>query len=357
MEEVKVCPECGVPEPIYQQLTWLNSGVIVQKGKETTRLSFIESENLDPLFDGISEIIGVPVERLVIETARRGTASYVRGLIPPEVRELARTSRTELDFLISAMFTTMQLFGYAKCELSDFSYEGGEDDYGLERVADPCSVPIFCGCVAGACEGLVGREFGVDYKEVSPGIYEITACVSKHPAGLKGRLKPKEYHHRDGDIELERCGTCGGPAGLSGFKWNLDRGRIENTFTGRRLAVISHTTLDPIFGELKEELGETIPAVVVEAQRRFVKTGFSSIEEVSDEGDFRNQLALRGLGNLRELEMGAKGLRMRIDNAGNHLMIVGLVQGLFEMAFGVNSHVEWEFSGEGDLEMEVTPTA
>ncbi len=36
-------------------------------------------------------------------------------------------------------------------------------------------------------------------------------------------------------------------------------------------------------------------------------------------------------------------------------MVVGLVQGLFEMAFGIESSVDWELSPDGDLEVEVIP--
>jgi hypothetical protein len=79
------------------------------------------------------------------------------------------------------------------------------------------------------------------------------------------------------------------------------------------------------------------------------------MDEVADEGDFRNQLALRGMGDLREFKMDARGLRMRLNNACMHLMVVGLVQGLFEMGVGVESRAEWELSQEGDLEVNVTP--
>ena len=94
---------------------------------------------------------------------------------------------------------------------------------------------------------------------------------------------------------------------------------------------------------------------MVEAQRRFVKTGFYSIQEVSSEEDFRNQLALRGLGNLKEIKMGRKGARACIDSPVMHLMVVGMIQGLFEMAFNTDSNVEWELSEESDLRIEVTP--
>jgi hypothetical protein len=123
------------------------------------------------------------------------------------------------------------------------------------------------------------------------------------------------------------------------------------------MAVLGPTFLDPLFDELELELGDTIPRAVVEAQRRFVKTGFYSIEEVSNEGSMRTQFALRGLGNLRGIEMGKKGVRVRLDNAVMHLLVVGMIQGLFEMTFGVDSNVEWELSEENDLLVEVTPTA
>ena len=162
------------------------------------------------------------------------------------------------------------------------------------------------------------------------------------------------YRDRDGDAELARCAGCGGPAALAGYKWYPDRGIVKNTHTGKRMAMLGSET-DAIFAELEREFGRIIPRAVVEAQRRFVKTGFYSIDEVGDEGDIRTQLALRGLGDLREIKMGKRGVYLRLDNAGLHLMVVGLVQGLFEMAFGIESSVDWELSSDGDLELEVIP--
>jgi hypothetical protein len=53
--------------------------------------------------------------------------------------------------------------------------------------------------------------------------------------------------------------------------------------------------------------------------------------------------------------MGAQGMSMRVDNAANHLLTVGIAQGYFERAFDIRSHVEWELSVEGDLLVEATP--
>lgn len=86
-----------------------------------------------------------------------------------------------------------------------------------------------------------------------------------------------------------------------------------------------------------------------------MKRGFYTIEDARDEGDFRAQFALRGLGNLREWKMGMQGMSMSIDNAACYLMTVGMVQGLFELALDTESFVDWELSEEGNLEIEVTP--
>ena len=117
--------------------------------------------------------------------------------------------------------------------------------------------------------------------------------------------------------------------------------------------MLGPAALDAIFEELERELGENIPEVVIEAQRRFVKAGFSSSQEVRSVEDFRQELALRGVGNLREFEADKSGLRVRIENPYLHLMLVGLTQGLFELAFGREGDVEWDLIEDGDLIIRV----
>jgi hypothetical protein len=121
------------------------------------------------------------------------------------------------------------------------------------------------------------------------------------------------------------------------------------------MVMITPYELDPVFQELEAELGDTIPRLVVEAQRRYTHEGFHSLWKIMHEGDFRDQFAMRGLGNIKEIEVGKEGLRLRLENAVLHLMIVGTMQGAFEAVSGAGSKVEWEFSEDGSLEIEVTP--
>jgi len=366
MSEVSLCPECEVPEIFSAENLWLNNGDIVQRRNQNSRLAFLECENLDPLFLNIGEIIGMPIERMLINITARGLKRYLSRMIPEDVTSvlhsmkpgdevLRERCRQLIDALNAANTMLARIFGSGKYETMDYRYERDEKDFSTIRVSEPYSVPLVVGTTAGHIGALVGGEREMEYKEVSPGVYEITSRAAAGDEVLYERLKLKDYVHEDGDIELARCGTCGGPAVFSGYDWDLDRGIIRNTFTGRRMAMLGPSLLDPIFEELEAELGEAIPHAVVEAQRRFVKTGFYSIEEVRDEGDMRTQFALRGLGNLKEIEMARKGVRVRMDNTTLHLVVVGLIQGLFEMAFDMDSNVEWELSGDNNLYLEVTP--
>ena len=355
MLEIGRCPECDVPEPFYQGHEWLNNGDVVQKADHRARMGIIECEALDPLFTTVGDIIGQSIYPLIINITARGSKFYLDNLIPEEVRELVRTGKVNLKPLAEPIFTLCHVMGFGQYEFLDYRYQNDADDFARAHIFRPFSVPEVFGAFSGGVSAMVGGENSIAYEEISPGMYEVIAKWTKFEDVLKEKMRFYEYHHRDGDIQFERCVTCGCPRAFSEYYWNLEKGVIVNGKTGRRMALLGFELMDPVFHALEDELGDTIPHIVVEAQRRFVKTGFYSIEEVRDETELRNELALRGLGNLRELNMTSKGLRLRIDNASGHLLTIGIVQGLFEMALDTDSFADWELSEEGNLSVEVIP--
>jgi len=358
MIEVERCNECGVPRQVADDHQWLDSGVIVLKSDPHLRMAFAESENLDYLFDVIEELIEVPIEHLLIDIERKGTRDYFNPLIPREVKDMLKSRALGLDPIIDALIMTNRINGLGNYDLVSYRYELDNDDYITVVSYNAYSVPLALGDMAGGCEAVVEREYSkVSHKEVTAGVYEMTAAVSGVPAELQDRLELKEYHLRKGEVALERCATCGCPSALREFKWDLDRGTITSALNGRRMAIVHPSVIDPVFEELEAELGEEIPNVVIEAQRQITRSGFFTIDEIADGGRFADHLALRGMGNLTEFEMNARGLHLELDNVCMHLMVAGMVQGLFEMSYGVESDIEWELTEEGDLRVEVTPEA
>jgi hypothetical protein len=355
MHTLKSCPECGAPELFTNENLWLDNGELVQAGDQKNRLAFFECENMDPLFENLSDLIGMSIEPLVIEIAKRGLRAYLSAFIPDLVRERVKSGEMDLKSFDDAFRDLARPNGYGNYEYVDMRFKQDSDDYFTVSIQEPYSLPICVASHAAALEAILGYDHGVTYTEVSPGIHDITAFPAEHPKEYKGRMRARPHKHVPGDIQLERCGTCGGPLALKNYKWYPERGIVLNTVNGRRMAIIGGALMDPLFEELEAELDESIGRNVVEAQRRFAKTGFYSLEEVTEEGDIRTQFALRGLGNLKEIKMGRRGVHVQLNNSTLHLLVIGLVQGLFELAFDIDSDVEWELSREGDLTLDVTP--
>jgi hypothetical protein len=354
--ELEKCPECGVLKIAASEHLWLNNGDIVHSRARSTRIIFLETENLDPLFRGIERIIGMPIEHMVITSSRRAYRIYLNAFVPELIRE--RIQRKEFDYgpYDDAFRDVAGLNGCGRYEGVSHRYEQDEDDYDTVTISEPFCVPMTVAAHVGAIECLTGVDQGYKYEEVSNDLYKITSSPSPHLEELKERLWFEPYQHRDGDLELERCATCGCPKVLGGYQWFPDRGIIINKTTRRRMSISGNELIEPVFKELEQELGDIIPRAVVEAQRCFTKGGFYTMDDIAEEGDFRTQLALRGLGNLKELSMKKTGMHMKLENAALPLIIIGLAQGFFEMGLGLDSSdVDWELSKDGALEMEVKP--
>jgi len=314
---------------------------------------FLECENLDPIFRDIERIIGMPIEHAVTAAKRKAVRAYLGSLLPDATKEMLRKREIDWKPVNDGFRAVARISGYGRYEVVDFRHEKDKDDYIVETIREPYSVPLACGDMAAAFEILFGCDLGVEYKEQGDNLYEIRAFVASHPEELRGRLRFREVDIKPGEVHLERCGNCGAPVALSDYAWYVDRGVIVNRITGRRM-VLTGMELDAIFTELENELGDIIPRAVIEAQRSFVRSGFYDIEGLGTR-DMREQLAVRGLGNILELKSNDKGLNIRIENAFMHLLVIGMVQGLYERTYDVDTRLEWDLSDDGELNVTVTP--
>ncbi len=334
---------------------WLSDGSLVQARRHESRMAFIESETWDPIWKGLAELIGLDIEHLVIVGSRRAVNIYMRQMVPAEALKAVQAGDMDIRPVIEAVFAIAEHMGYGSLSLEDIRYQNDEGDFAVIRYTEPFSLPLAVASVAGTTEALTARENMSEYTQVAPDTYDIRIFPAEHAAELKTRLTTAPYEPSAGGVELERCGTCGAPAGLKEYEWDLERGVIRGRETGRRMAMIGPQMIDPVFEELEAELGSEIPRMVVEAQRRFVRTGPFRASEITGTDEMLRQFALRGLGELTDLHMGKKGVRVTIANAVMHLWVVGAVQGLYELVFGEGSSVDWELQEGGRLEIEVSP--
>lgn len=348
------CRGCGVPAYVSRGLTWRGNGVITQRRDPDHRMLFNESENLDQLFDGIEEIIGLPLEHIVIESKRRETREYVEKLIPYPARRVARY--VGLKAMIGHLGKTARAYGFGEIGLLEKRVRFRDDDYVTMWVRNPHCLLFYCGENLGAWEALDGRESRVEYEEASPGSrsYKVTNRIGPHPVELSDRLAPPRYSYKAAAMDLERCPACGIPRRVASCRWDLDSGIITDPATGRRMAIYGPSGLEAVLMDLEAELGEAIPEAVIESQRRYTRRTFRREELEAGQESVREMLAVRGLGYLSDWEYGDEGLRLVLQNACMPLIMVGFFRGAYEITSGrEESSAEWEFRPDGDLVVEI----
>ena len=157
MIEINPCPECGIPDFIPGEQQWLNNGDMVQKREQWHRMIFIESENIDPLFKGIEQIIGASMENIIITAVRRAVVLYLSLFIPEAIRELVQKRRIPLRPLSKATADMARMMGLGNYQYVDLHYEMSIDDYYTVSVTEPFSIPMIVATHAAGVEVMTGQ--------------------------------------------------------------------------------------------------------------------------------------------------------------------------------------------------------
>lgn len=371
---VKTCGKCGVPSIVGNGLAWEGNGVISLSNSSTNRMVFFESQPIDQLFRGIDELIGMPIEHVVIESRRRETRRYIERAFPPEIRRVmeGRGGRVEGEglglppdeqkLLLGTMKSVTRsiidisiAYGYGDQRMGDGWDRGDDFPWRTQVIAHPYSILFITADNLGSVEAFEAADMRVGYKEIGPDTYQIDVYPGPHPVELAERLKRKRYDFKPGDIEYERCEECGVPLVVSYRRWDTANGTITDPETGRSMAIFGPFAVDSTFEDLEAELGDAIPATIIEAQRRYIKSAWDVESWNKDGATFQQMVALRGLGNLTTFDGHPKYLTMVVENACLHLPLIGTAQALVELVYRAESSTcEWELADDGTLTMTVT---
>lgn len=371
---IETCGYCGVPLIVSNGLNWEGNGVISLRNSPKNRMVFFESRPIDQLFGGIEELVGVPLEHIVIESRGRETRRYIQRAFPPDVRKVmeGRGGRAEgqglglagdeLEMLLATMKVLTRsiidignAYGYGDQGMGGGWERGDDFPWRTQEIRHPYSILLAAADNLGSVEAFENTDMRVRYEETAPDEYEIEVFPGAHPVELADRLKRKRYDFKPGDIEYERCAECGVPLVVSYRKWDTGSGTIADPEKDRRFAIFGPLGVDAIFEDLEAELGEAIPAVVIEAQRRYIKNAVAIESWNKDGSTFQQMLALRGLGNITTFDGQPTHLRMVVENACLHLPLIGTAQALVELVYRADSSTcDWELAEDGVLTLTVT---
>ncbi|MEJ5186839.1 MAG: hypothetical protein WHT46_07140 [Candidatus Geothermincolales bacterium] len=366
------CPDCGVPSFIGRELDWGTDGVIHLRRSPRNRMVLFESNVIDNLFRGIEELIGLPIEHIVIESRRREVRRYMEGVFPAWSRRLMMRLNEGLSGLplfrtwghlirnpigkavAGKAFQVGKVYGYGEAGWGPLWEAKDVHPWRVIPVREPYSVLFYAAEILATVEAFEGRDMWVRYEQEGDDTWVFTVYPAEHPVELGGRLRRRRYAFREGDLVLEKCPRCGVPREVGRMTWDLQRGIITDGDTGRRLAIFGPHALDSVISDLEEELGEEIPQVVVEAQRRYVKSRVAQENWRRRGTTFARMAAVRGLGYVADFEVDEKRLRVRILNSCMPYICVGMAKALYELAMGrESSEAHWNLSDDGELEIAV----
>jgi hypothetical protein len=353
MAEIELCEECGVSLIVAETHTWHENGVMTKADDPDQRMTFYESNDIKGVLAGLDKMIGLSIDRIVIESKSREARQYARkssASISYDVGE-----PLDVEAVANYLADHARAFGFGDVRPFEWRHEGDDDDYLTMSVKSPHAILILCGELVGIWEVIDGREHYAAFEKTGEDEYHITNRVGLHPVELRERLQFNSYPFKPGNIIFERCWSCNVPLGVAGYLWNGNAGTITQRETGRRMAIIGPSGIEAILNDLEAELGEAIPAGVIEAQRLHVKRAMKEDNWKGAPTDYRQAMAFRGLGNLTHFGGRRQHLEVTIENACMPLMTVGFVQGFYELALGYEeSSYEYEFTDDGVLSVDIT---
>jgi hypothetical protein len=267
------------------------------------------------------------------------------------LKHVIRVVRNSLGKTITRqVFDIGRVYGYGDVMLGPLWATNDIHPWRVNIMRNPHSVILFAAEALASVEAFENREHWIVYWEMDEDTYEYSTYPAEHPIELQERLKRRRYDFKPGDIEYERCEGCGLPLEIASLEWDLGEGTIHDPESGRRMALFGPFAMDAILYDLEAELGPSIPEVVVEAQRRYVKARIADERWSRSGAAFHRMTALRGLGMISDYRANAKNLRITIQNSCMPLLVLGTSQAIFETAMGAeSSKLEWRLSEDGDV--------
>ncbi len=346
---MKMCPECGFPVKFARYFDWRNDGTIIGTDRVRTQsqITFIESGELEGVFEELSLLLGVPLDHILIEAEKNvGKAFYAST--PVRFLKYApknRYARPAFVARISVRVVRSEVAGLGAGLISTDSYRGGTSM--VIRLENPCFIPRSVGNSLGiyeSIEGIRGADYEYGIEDGDLVIWMRHSSVEKDPLS-ESRLYLEPIEPAEDIVRYDRCGTCGTPSLVAeSLEWRLAEGLIINRITGKRELVQAVQSINAMMRELEAELGDEVLKPIYDCEKEITRAQLSTDMDIAAPG-FRDDclmyFAFRGLGYPRTLSEEGRSLRVEISNAYNAVLYAAKVAAVYECYTGLASDIQW----------------
>lgn len=353
---MKRCKSCGTPDSFGSRIVWTGGGTIIAEKVPTLRLFFMEIDELLNLLSFLSELLGVPIDNLLIEAERSIGRELIESIFSPTMTKVTRSIPNVFQWRIFANAIFKRIAEYARAmgygSITLIDYEGRRRI--LVRARNPHSLPLIIGDCVGAFQLMLGVNMAATWKKENGTTLIEFKETEEQPYNIP-------INHADfipGEVDFPRCHGCGVPLPVSeSFEWDMLNGIITNHRTAYREAFLSVEGINAIFDEMEKELGEEVPLMVAKRQAELMRERMSkrNLEEEGGILGLFEEMKLRGMGNPVEVEEIGRQLKVKVENPFNDALVAGRIAGYYEAVEKVKSRVTWVSSEEGYLVIGVEP--
>jgi len=344
---MRECSKCGFPLKVARFFEWRNDGTIISTDRANTKaqITFLELGELEKLFEVLSAAIKTPVDPFMIQ-AQKNIGKAINANIP--IRHIKRIPSNRFfrpqwfaKMMVRLIREDIALLGDGILSLD--SYRAG---HSLDlRLANPCLIPMLVGSSLGIYES-VEKMPGVDFEYgLEDGDLVIHMRHGEKTPESESRLYLEKVEPSTGPLDHEKCPVCGIPVMVAyTFEWDIDKGIIINRLTGKRKVVVSVQSVNAIFRELENELGEEVPGVLYDTQKDLTKVLLLDENTEDLDGFWKRHLeylALRGLGYPLHFERDERSVSVGVGNAYNQVLFAAKIAAALEISTGLPSEISW----------------
>ena len=346
--QIKVCGECGVPEPIYRFHRWTNDGrLLTRDGRQ--RLIIVEKDFLAQLFGTLEGELAAKAFGFLREAKAFDAKCYVQSLGGLRLR-WARRLRPLRRRILYELTDFLRVLGLARLEVLEYQAEGKAHF----RCYQCYQRDFLLGDLLGGYLMLHGYPFRHRFEE-GEGFFDVIIEPDPTREDPTARFEYQAEEPLEGYISYKLCPRCGTPFPVSFFRWDLEQGTVMDTRSGREVLFIDIMGINLTVSALCAGGEEGLEDLLAENSRKLVDGIVPMLrwKHRRPEEQVRDLffMAFRGMGNPIFTEPVEGGVRVRIENPFNYPLAAGIVASFISR--GRESDFSWKRESPGRLEVTV----
>jgi hypothetical protein len=349
------CGRCGLPIYVRLAAVWNDDGTVTGRFVHKTRVVQAYCDELDYIFDGISERIGLDISKIVVEGERKAGLAFTNALMDKWHGATGFIARNPLVMrgVFSFVVRASKNAGFGDVRLAEV-----KRNHLLKlEITDSFNPAVMAGNILGSVEAYNRRPAKVSWEGDES---HVVITVEEDPNQVRSdeRLAPRLPLALPGDYSVERCRRCHMPLELSRrYAFDLDRGIATEVSTGRRIVTVMIDSLNAVFKELTEELGDEVGQMIVDIESDYIRDN-TTMPAVLDENkafvELLGDLRIKGMGNPTEISLADDELLVRIENPFSEELLAGRVLGYYKTLLGEPAQVKWTPDEEGFMFVKVS---